>query len=179
MDKALEKEYIDRACRGDTSAFEVLCRENERLVMSVCLSYMKNEHDAEDACQETFIKLWRFIPRFKGDSALSTYLYTIAKNTCLDAIKKSSRNIGDELLSNIADSAPTPEENYIKKEFREELYLALTSLDTDAREILLLREKAGLEYKEIAQMLSLPEGTVKSRIARAREKLLSKLKEKM
>ncbi len=178
MDNKINSEYIDRAISGDLNSFEILVKYNTPFVMSVCLSYLKNQHDAEDACQETFLKLWHSIGRFRKDCSLTTFLYTVAKNTCMDILSKKSKNSTEELSEILADAAISPEEEYIEKEFKEAVFSAIGELDTDFSSVLLLREKAGLSYTEIAELLSISEGTVKSRINRARKKLLDILRKK-
>lgn len=178
MDNKLNKSYINKIRHGDTHAFEELVQYNTPFVMSVCLSLMKNKHDAEDACQEVFLKVWKSLSRFREESAFTTYLYTVSRNTCLDILKKNSKNECEEIPEVLADGNDTPEEQYIKHEFNELLEECLNALEENMRTVLLLREKAGLSYTEIAETLLISEGTVKSRISRAREKLLKLMKEK-
>lgn len=176
MDNRINLEYIDRARRGDLRAFEDIVEYNTPFVMSVCLSYMKNRHDAEDACQEVFLKVWRSLSRFRGDSMFTTYLYTVSRNTCLDMLKKQP--LTEEIPETLADRENTPEDEYVEREFHTVVWECLESLDTDMKTVLLLREKADMSYSEIAEALGISEGTVKSRISRAREKLLKSLREK-
>jgi len=176
LDNKINIEYINRARRGDLGAFEDIVEYNTPFVMSVCLSYMKNRHDAEDACQEVFLKVWRNLSRFRGDSMFTTYLYTVSRNTCLDMLKKQTFN--EEIPETLADRQNTPEDEYIEREFEKAVWESLEALDTDMKTVLLLREKADLSYSEIAETLGISEGTVKSRISRAREKLLKTLREK-
>lgn len=176
LDNKINVEYINRARRGDIRAFEDIVEYNTPFVMSVCLSYMKNRHDAEDACQEVFLKVWRSLSRFRGDSMFTTYLYTVSRNTCIDMLKKQPET--EEIPETLTDTRNTPENDFIEKEFREAVWKCLEELDTDMKTVLLLREKAELSYSEIAEMLGISEGTVKSRISRAREKLLKSLREK-
>ena len=159
--------------------FETLVGEYTPFVMSVCLSYMKNREDAEDACQEVFFKIWKTKSVFEDKSKYTTWLYSIARNTCLDLLKKNSKHIHEEIPEALPDRNNTPEKSYIAKEFEESVYSALGLLDTDMKAVLLLREKAGLSYSEIAETLGIAEGTVKSRISRAREVLLKKLEGKI
>lgn len=176
MDNKINIEYINRVRRGDLRAFEDIVEYNTPFVMSVCLSYMKNRHDAEDACQEVFLKVWKSLSRFRGDSMFTTYLYTVSRNTCIDMLKKQPSV--EEIPEALADSRNTPEEEVVEREFNEEVWKALDELDTDMKTVLLLREKAELSYSEIAEALGISEGTVKSRISRARERLLKILCEK-
>ncbi len=169
-----EKKYLKKAMRGNTAAFEELVRSHDGLVSSVCLSYLKDPHLAEDAAQETFIKAWRALPKFREDSSFSTWLFTIAKNVCRDLIAKKKDT---EELSETLVSEDTVEDQVIKNDEKDAVRRALACLDEDARQILVLREWRGLSYSEISEVLGIGEGTVKSRISRAREKLLSFLKE--
>lgn len=159
--------------------FEKLVGEYTPFVMSVCLSYMKNREDAEDACQEVFLKIWKTKSAFEDRSKYTTWLYSIARNTCLDLLKKNSKHLHEEIPEALPDQNGTPEKSYIAKEFEESVYSALGLLDTDMKAVLLLREKAGMSYSEIAETLGIAEGTVKSRISRAREMLLKKLEGKI
>ena len=177
MDNNINVGYIKRFREGNLQAFELLVEYNTPFVMSVCMSLMKNRHDAEDACQEVFVKVWKSLSRFKGESLFTTYLYTISRNTCLDILKRNARSVADEIPEALADKSATPEEEYIGREFEEILEKSLAELDEDMRTVLLLREKAEMSYSEIAETLMISEGTVKSRISRAREKLLNILKE--
>ena len=158
--------------------FEKLVEQYTPFVMSVCLSFMKHREDAEDACQEVFLKIWKTKSGFLDRSKYTTWLYSIARNTCLDILKKNSRHEHDEIPETLPDNGTSPESRLVEKEFEEAVYSALEELDTDMKTILLLREKAGLSYTDIASLLAISEGTVKSRISRAREKLMKILREK-
>ena len=171
-----EKKYLLSARHGDVEAFEGLVRSHDAFVSSICLSYLKNPHLAEDASQETFIKAWRGIKNFKAQSSFSTWLFTIAKNTCRDILEKEKPL--DELSDSLV-SEDSVELTVISKEESDAVRQALSSLDAASREVLILREWRGLSYSEISELLSISEGTVKSRISRGREKLLDKLKEKL
>ena len=159
--------------------FEELVEGYTPFVMSVCLSYMKNREDAEDACQEVFLKVWKTKSGFLDKSKYTTWLYSIAKNTCLDLIRKNARHEHSEIPETHPDSARSPERVLLDKEFEQTVYSALEALDTDMKTVLLLREKAGMPYSGIAELLGISEGTVKSRISRAREKLLKNLEGKI
>ncbi len=159
--------------------FEELVARYTPFVMSVCLSYMKKREDAEDACQEVFLKIWKTKAVFEDKSKYTTWLYSIARNTCLDLLKKNAKHIHEEIPDTLHDSDNSPEKSVIDREFEETVYSALETLDTDMKTVLLLREKASMSYTEIAELLGIPEGTVKSRISRARETLLKKLEGKI
>ncbi len=169
-----DKKYLSRAREGDIDAFGELVRANESFVISVCLASLKDVHLAEDASQETFIKAWRGIKNFKAESSFSTWIFTIAKNVCRDILAKEKTAV--ELTENVADFS-TPENEIIKKDESLRVRRALSMLSSEYKTILILREWQGLSYSEIADVLCLSEGTVKSRISRARASLLEKLRE--
>ncbi len=171
-----EKKYLEKAKSGDERAFEELVRSHDAFVSSVCLSILKNPHLAEDAAQETFIKAWRGISRFKGNSAFSTWLFTIAKNVCRDALAKTVDT--EELSEEISDSTSV-ESEVIKNDEVRLVHESLSQLSEDVRNLLILREWQGLSYSEISEVLNISEGTVKSRLSRAREKLLEVMRKKM
>lgn len=180
-----EKKWLKKAAAGDPNAFEQLVVKYQTQVYNLCLRVTGNSEDAADMTQETFLKAWRNLESFHGESAFSTWLYRLASNTCLDHLRSVKRRPvlpltvsddgGEEQTVDIADSAPSPEEALIGKEERELLEEAMSSLDTEQRQILTLRVVNDLSYTEIAQVLSLKEGTVKSRLARARNNLRKKL----
>ena len=184
MDLQREKELLYRAKRGDDSAFDELVRENERLVYALCLQRLGHQQDAQDVCQDTFLKAWLSLKKFREDSRFSVWLYRIAANACTDFLRKRktpvlSLNTEDadanpaELL--IPDERFSPETLYERKEQLQELSEAMHRLSPVYQEALTLRELGGQSYEEISQTLSLDIGTVKSRIYRARKKLLELL----
>jgi RNA polymerase sigma-70 factor (ECF subfamily) len=144
-----------------------------------------NAEDAADMTQETFLKAWRNLDRFQGDAAFSTWLYRLASNCCLDFLRSQKRrptvsmttedDDGEEQTIEVADDSATPEEELLLKEERSEIARAMASLDEEQRQILSLRVVNDLSYTEIAEILDIKEGTVKSRLARARENLRKKL----
>lgn len=180
MDREEEKRLAASAAAGDMDAFEKLVVSNERLVYAVAVRLLKNEQDAQDASQETFIKAYRALPEFKGDSRFSAWLYRLTQNTCIDMLRrKKAREVsltscddGDEAEQlDIADERFSPELVLEKKELRRAVCEGLNALPEKYRRALLLREMAGLSYDEISQAEKLDIGTVKSRIFRARKKL--------
>lgn len=177
-----EKLLIAKAQDGDGEAFGELVRFYERFVYNTAYGFLLSPEDAFDIAQDAFIKAWRSVKSFKGESAFSTWLYRITVNTAKDAISAKARR--RELFSvdtaGNALSIPTddtPEREYIRKEESEALRLAIDELDNASREIIVLRELDGLTYEQIALTLGLEMGTVKSRLSRAREKLVRKLGE--
>ncbi|MBR4953960.1 MAG: sigma-70 family RNA polymerase sigma factor [Oscillospiraceae bacterium] len=181
MTDELELQTIEKVRRGDADAFGYLVEKHQKLVYNLALKMLGNPEDAEDAAQEAFIKAYRSIESFRGESKFSVWLYKLTNNVCLDMLRKKreatvslsveDENGGDDAEIEIADGRFSPDEVYEKKEMREALRKGLSELEDDFRSVLVLREVNGLSYDEIAQTLSLDPGTVKSRIFRARKKL--------
>ena len=183
-----ESEYIKRSQQGDADAFGQLVTLYENKILNYCYRMLGNRADAEDATQEVFVKLYRFIDSFTGQSAFSTWLYKIASNVCLDPLRKNKRHTdtvslhqqnaeGEEFLLNIEDKGLTPYESAQVSEAQRALFLALEQLGEEQRQVVVLRDVEGLSYEEIAQITGTAPGTVKSRINRARQ-ALKKLLEK-
>lgn len=180
MTDELELQTIEKVRRGDADAFGYLVEKHQKLVYNLALKMLGSPEDAEDAAQEAFIKAFRSIESFRGESKFSVWLYKLTNNVCLDMLRKKrdatvSLSVEDENGEDseieISDERFSPDEVYEKKEMREALHKALVELDEDFRSVLVLREVNGLSYDEIAEALSLDPGTVKSRIFRARKKL--------
>ena len=187
MTKDEEKGYIERVLAGDESAYEPLVTENQTKVYRLALRILKNEADAEDAAQETFLKAYTSLADFRGDSRFSVWLYRLTNNICIDMLRKNKRAVivslqtedddGEETELAIPDERYSPERLAERAADRDAVRAALAALPDDCREILALRESAGLSYDEIAAALSLEVGTVKSRLNRARKKLCAALLE--
>ncbi|MBE6700378.1 MAG: sigma-70 family RNA polymerase sigma factor [Ruminococcaceae bacterium] len=167
---------IKRASKGDTLSFEVLVRYYEKFVYNIAFSYMGNSQDAFDVAQDAFIKVWEKLKTFKGKSSFSTWLYRIVANSAKDALEKRKK-VWKGCEAQDLSTGETPEDKVIEKERLESLKIALFSLDKDSRNILVLREFSELNYEEIAEVLHIPSGTVKSRLNRARVKLKDALME--
>lgn len=184
-----ESEYIKRCQEGDQEAFGQLVTMYENKILNYCYRMLGDRTDAEDATQEVFVKLYRFIGSFTGQSAFSTWLYKIASNVCLDFLRKNKRHTvdtvslhqqnaeGEEFLLNIEDKGRTPYESAQMNEAQRALFAALSQLNEEQRKVVVLRDVEGLSYEEIAAVTGLATGTVKSRINRARQ-ALKKLLEK-
>ena len=172
-----------KAAGGDTAAFEALVRKYEKFVCTTVYAVVQNYDDSFDVAQEVFLKLYHSIGSFRGESSFSSWLYRIARNTALDFVRRESarRTVslnaenedGDSLLADIPDTsdAANPEKVVLTNERKQLLYAAIESLSDEHREILLLRDIEGYTYEQIAEMLLLEVGTVKSRLFRAREAL--------
>ena len=184
-----EQEYISLSQKGDMQAFNQLVLMYENKILNYCYRILGNRADAEDATQEVFVKLYRFIGSFTGQSAFSTWLYKIASNVCLDLLRKNKRHKtetvslhqqnaeGEEFMMYIEDGGSTPYETIQKHEAQRALLKALEKLGEEQKRVIILRDIEGLSYEEIANVTGTAPGTVKSRINRAR-KALKKLLEK-
>lgn len=175
-----ERRLLQKAQEGDRKAFEALVALHSRRVYNLALGYTGRHHDAEEIAQTVFVKVWKALPQFRGASAFSTWLYRLTLNACTDHYRREKKRRGDLSLddpdlSPIRDAAPSPEEIVIQREEEAILRKALAELPEQHRVILILREMDGLDYQEIAQVLELQVGTVKSRLARARRALREKL----
>ncbi len=168
-----EKELISRIKEGDTQLFAVIVEKHKKSVFNICYHYLGNYHDADDAAQEVFVKAFKSLSSFHFSSSFSTYITRIAINTCKDYFKKSKKNdaninIDDENTPQIADERNTPEKDYELKERQRLVREAVLQLNKKHRQMIVLRDLNGYSYEEIAKALKLSEGTVKSRINRAR-----------
>ena len=176
---SIDQQLIERIQRGDKNAFNLLVRKYQHKVVSLVSRYVNNPGDIPDVAQEAFIKAYRAIPDFRGESAFYTWLYRIAVNTAKNYIVAQGRRPPDmdvdsqdaetydgaESLHEVAN----PENLMLSDEIRAEVASALASLPEDLRTAITLREIEGLSYEEIAEVMECPVGTVRSRIFRARE----------
>ena len=169
-----EKELIARLQARDETAFEELIRLYEKKIYALCVRMCGNAEDAEEAAQDTFLALWRGIDRFRQESALSTWIYRLASNACIDLMRRRRKSEGgislddEALFLDAADPTPQPPQALEQREAQRLLQEGLMSLPAEYRSILLLREVEGLSYSEISETLELELGTVKSRISRGR-----------
>ncbi|MBQ3227966.1 MAG: sigma-70 family RNA polymerase sigma factor [Clostridia bacterium] len=170
------------AKKGDGRAFEQIVLQTERAVYNLALSIVKKKEDAEDVTQETYLRLWRAASELKLESSLKLYILRTARNLALDLIRKNSKrdeidtvilDAEGEFEIDIADDSPDsrPDESYLRKIEKEVVRQSIEELPSAAREIIVLRDIEGLSYTEIAEMLGLAEGTLKSKLFRARERL--------
>lgn len=182
MTREQEREIIDRVLSGDTEAFEALVLEHQNKVYSLALRMVGNEEDARDMAQESFIRAFSSLTGFRGDSKFSVWLYRLTSNICIDFLRSRAKkrtvsmtwtdDEGDDAGElEIPDERFSPEEQFDRTSIRESVQRGLDSLSPQYREILVLREINGLSYEEIGRVLGIEEGTVKSRIFRARKKL--------
>ena len=163
-----EKVWIQRAQKGDAAAFEQLVTAYERKVYALALRSTGSEADAADLTQEVFLRAWRSLNSFRGDSTVSTWLYRITMNICIDFSRKKSLQLvpladeeGNELPLPDRRTTNSPEAALENQELSRELNTALKQLTPEHRQAILLRDVSGLTYQEIGRMLALEEGTVK------------------
>ena len=180
-----EEELIRRAAQGDDGAFEQLVLAHQRQVHNLCLRICCNEADAMDLSQEAFIRAWRGLGQYQFGAEFSTWLYRLTRNVCIDFLRAQKRRQTVPLHLNddegetelpLPDTAEGPEERAVAGERRRALAQAMQALSPEHREILTLRVIEDLPYEQIAQILGVRTGTVKSRLARARISLKNILK---
>lgn len=172
-----ERELIARLQKRDEAAFEELIRQYEKKVYTLCFRMCGNSEDAEEAAQDAFLALWRGIDRFRQESSLSTWIYRLATNACIDTLRRRKKQSGsvslddEELFVDAVDTSPQPQETVERREAQKLLQEGLSALPEEYRKVLILREIEGLSYTEIAESASIELGTVKSRISRGRSLL--------
>ena len=177
-----ERRLVSLAQQGDGEAFSLLVERHQRMVYNLALGKTGSHHDAEEITQTAFLKAWQGLPNFQGKAAFSSWLYRLTLNAATDFLRQRGRHqkvvsLEDPDLPPLPDQGPSPEERTAAEEDRQALWRAIEELPEQHRTILLMREMDGLSYKEIALALSLEDGTVRSRLARARtvlKKLLLK-----
>ena len=172
-----EQAFIQSAQKGDHDAFAALVEEHQRYIYNLALRVLKDENEALDLTQETFVRAWTALPNFRGQSQFRTWLYRIATNLCynrLPNLRRSLTDLGDEVISEIPEtdaSLDNPAHGLESRELRSYLHNAIENLDENYRLLIVLRYQNELSYEEIAGMLNLPLGTVKTGLFRAKEHL--------
>ncbi len=177
---------VERVQRGDKKAFDILVAKYQHKIVKLISRYIRDQSEVWDVAQDTFIKAYRALPKFRGDSAFYTWLYRIAINTAKNYLVAQGRRPTDididiqdaeqfESASDLRDNA-TPERLLLKDEIERTVFEAIEQLPEDLRTAITLRELEGLSYEEIAEAMACPIGTVRSRIFRAREAIQSRLK---
>ena len=178
---------IRRAQSGDEGAFEQLLLAHQKSVYNLCLRMAGNPDDALDLSQEAFIRAWRALGQYQFDAAFSTWLFRLTSNVCIDFLRRQKRQQhmsltvtdddepGEEFT--VPDPAPGPEEQAVHNERRQAVARAMAALPEDYRAVMQLRAVDELIYEQIAEILDIKVGTVKSRLARARTQLRKILKD--
>ena len=185
-DNATDKEIIERVKSGEKEAYDLLVLKYQQRVINLISRFVKNHSDALDVSQETFIKAYRALPNFRGESAFYTWLYRIAVNTAKNHLTVQSRKITksdydvadiEQIEGNMSlTEQTTPESLLAKDELQETILKTIENLPEDLKSAIMLREIEGLSYEGIAEVMECPVGTVRSRIFRAREMIDSKIK---
>ena len=172
-----EQELVRAAAGGDTEAFARLVRTYENKIYSLAFRMCGSADDASDIAQEAFLAAWRGLPSFRGDSGFATWLYRLTSNAAIDYLRRQKKQRGDmslddeELRLDAVDTGPGPQDAAERTEVRSVVAAGLQELSEGHRQVLVLREIQGLSYEEIADVLEVDLGTVKSRISRARSAL--------
>ena len=186
-DREVDQQLVERAQRGDKRAFELLVIKYQRKLARLLSRLVRDPAEAEDVAQEAFIKAYRALPSFRGDSAFYTWLYRIAINTAKNYLVALGRRAptttgfdneeaeGFEDAEQLRDSN-TPESELEGKEIAATVNRAMDALPADLRTAITLREIEGLSYEEIANVMNCPVGTVRSRIFRARDAIAAELR---
>lgn len=187
MNELSDAELITRVQKGDADAYRPLVLRYQNRLFSMVVGMLRNGEDARDIVQVAFVKAYQNIGTFRVDSAFYTWLYRIAMNLAIDHCRKNKRRRTSSFEEAVAQRdedgtvaeqhhAESPVRALARKELHERIYAALDELSEDMREVILLREVEGLSYKEIADRMDIPEGTVMSRLFYARKKLQTILK---
>jgi RNA polymerase sigma-70 factor (ECF subfamily) len=185
-DRKVDQALVERVQKGDKAAFDLLVLKYQNKIIQLVNRYVRDADEAMDVAQEAFLKAYRAIDRFRGDSAFYTWIYRIAINTAKNHLVATSRRPpGGDIDAQEAeqyDSAAglreydTPERLLLKDEIQATIAQAIESLPDDLKTAITLRELEGMSYEEIAQTMECPIGTVRSRIFRARDAIDSSLK---
>ena len=170
-----ETTLIQKAQKGNHDAFAALVDEHQRYVYNLALRVVKDENEALDLTQETFVRAWTALPNFKGQSQFRTWLYRIVTNLCynrLPNLRRSLNDLGDDVMEDIPEQHfNSPASEFESNETKHHLSQAIQNLDTNYQLLITLRYQNELSYDEIATTLNLPLGTVKTGIFRAKEQL--------
>lgn len=185
-DRDLDQELVERVQRGDKRAFDLLVIKYQQKIVNLVRRFVGDLTEAQDVAQEAFIKAYRALPNFRGESAFYTWLYRIAVNTAKNHLVSEDRrstpgDIDVELAEQLEGGErlrehATPEDFLCEEELLSVVRRAIQDLPEDLRTAVTLRELEGLSYEEIAEVMGCPIGTVRSRIFRAREAIDAKIK---
>jgi len=184
-ERLIDQELVIRVQQGDKKAFDLLVLKYQQKISNLISRYIRDQHEVLDVTQEAFIKAYRAIPKFRGDSAFYTWLYRIAINTAKNyLVAQGRRPPTDDVEAETAEQMDvgvrlketgTPENHVLTEEISMTVQKAIDDLPEDLRTAIILRELEGMSYEEIANAMSCPVGTVRSRIFRAREAIDKKL----
>ena len=173
----MDELLLRKAQHGDPEAFEQLITPLEQLIWRICWHYTGNRESAEDCGQETMIRIWRSLDSYRGDCALESWVYRIAANCCMDYLRKKKRDksVSMEPMReqgfDPADPSPGTEEQVVAADEQKRLREAITLLPEDQREALIMTQLEKVPYEEAAKLLGVSEGTIKSRVNRAKARL--------
>ncbi len=170
-----DSELLTRVVSGDREAFDSVMRLHEDRVFSVCLRILGDRENALDATQDTFLTVFRKAGQFQGRSAVGTWIYRIAVNTCYDQLRRARRRPSETLPDHVDPSDPSAEQAIESAALRPEIEFALALLPADFRNAVILSDLEGLSLPETAEVLGVPVGTVKSRVFRGRRLLAEHL----
>jgi RNA polymerase sigma-70 factor (ECF subfamily) len=183
---------VTRVRQGDQRAFRLLVERYQRKVFSVALGMLKDKEEAMDVSQEAFVKVYKYLDHFKGDSSFYTWLYRITVNICIDVLRKKNALKGEQVefdetvkmdaaeanIGSLGSQLGTnPQKAALRRELAEKINAALQEVPEKHRAILLLREVEGMSYEDLARTLEIPKGTVMSRLFHARLKVQKILSE--
>jgi len=178
-EKAIDLELVKQAQKGDIKAFELLVQRYQQKVGGVISKLIKDYHEIQDITQDVFIKVYKALPKFRGDSAFYTWIYRIAINTAKNHLVAKGRRIQNSDIepSEVESYAggyekqnfDTPDAEYERQELEKAIQESIAGLPSDLKQAIILREVDGLSYEEIADKMDCPIGTVRSRIFRARD----------
>jgi RNA polymerase sigma-70 factor, ECF subfamily len=183
---------VKRVRGGDQRAFKLLVERYQRKVYAVALGMLKDKEEARDVSQEAFVKVYKYLDHFKGDSSFYTWLYRITINICIDVVRRKGTAGGDmevfdeSIASDLAQArigalgsrlGTNPQKSALRRELAEKIQEALAVVPEKHRAILLLREVEGMSYEDLSRTLDIPKGTVMSRLFHARAKVQKILSE--
>ncbi|TCQ08180.1 RNA polymerase RpoE-like sigma-24 subunit [Serpentinicella alkaliphila] len=174
-----ENLLIQKSQAGDIKSFEMLIETYQKKAFNIAYRMLGNLEDANDVTQEAFVKVYKSLGKFKGDSKFSTWLYSIVTNASIDYMRKNrktdvvylDKKEEDKMKIEVPDNINTPEHLFEKKEIKRVIHDSINKLSKEHRTVIILRDIQGFSYDEIANILNCSEGTVKSRISRARGQL--------
>jgi RNA polymerase sigma-70 factor (ECF subfamily) len=165
-------ELIARCQKGDTAAFDELVTATQNNVFNMCFRILGNREDAQDSAQEVFLRVWRGLPAFRAESKFSTWLYRVVVNTCLNRKRQLRGQLqivdSEAIWELLPEPAPEPLRRALRSEQNTQLWAAVDSLDAKYRLVIMLFYQEEMTYQEIASLLTLPIGTVKAHLNRAR-----------